>query len=112
MLRQLQNNNRGVVFVMVIMTVIILMILAVSIISMNTSHILVTEDEVKRIQAETLAAGAYIFAFANQTSSTASSTPAIAPVTLGNITYTITATRDGTCTGLNDTDCLDITVDY
>jgi len=58
MLRNLKRNKKGIVFVTVLMIIIVLMILAISVISLNVSQVLVTENEVRRLQAEVIALGA------------------------------------------------------
>ncbi len=57
MLRNLKRNKQGFVFVMVLVVIITMIILVVSVISVNLTHTMATEGEVKRIQAEQLAIG-------------------------------------------------------
>ncbi|MBF0523381.1 MAG: hypothetical protein HQL24_10055 [Candidatus Omnitrophica bacterium] len=57
-LKTLKNNEDGMVFIVVIAIIMAMMILVISIISVNTSQVTSTESEVRRIQAEILAAGA------------------------------------------------------
>jgi len=66
MFKQLKDNERGVVFVTVLMIIIVMIVLAISILSMNISQIKSTEAEIKRIQAEAIAYGALARVFANQ----------------------------------------------
>jgi len=58
MLRQLRQNERGVVFVTVLMIIIVMMALTVSIVSLNVTQVTRTAGEVKHVQAEHLALGA------------------------------------------------------
>ena len=71
MLKNLKNND-GVVFVTVLAIIITMMILTVSILSLNTTQTIVSENEVKRLKAEILSTGALAFTFANQLSDTPS----------------------------------------
>ncbi len=66
MLKELKNNKQGVVFITVLMTIIILMILAVSILSLNVSQIMTTETDIKKIKAETLMMGILGYTYASQ----------------------------------------------
>ena len=68
MLKQLKQNEKGVVFVTVLMIIIVMMVLAISVISINVSQVMITEGEAKRLQAEILAMGALAYSFANQMS--------------------------------------------
>lgn len=72
MLKSLKNNENGIIFISVLVTIIIMMVITVSIIGMNVSKISTSEKEVKRIQAETLAMGVLGYTFANQLTDTAS----------------------------------------
>jgi len=89
MLKELKNNNRGVVFVTVLIIIIVSMVLTVSVLSMNISQVKSAEDELKYIQAQVLADGGFARIFASQFSA--------APLngipyseTLGNSTFTVT----------------------
>ncbi len=111
MLKNLKQNENGMVLVTVLMVVMIMMILSVSILSMNTSQIMLNEGQVRRIQAETLVFGALYYAIANQLSSTPSNNITL-PTTLGNITFNIsTSLSNTTLTGFEAND-LTIAVDY
>ncbi|HNV23638.1 MAG TPA: hypothetical protein PLH56_01335 [Candidatus Omnitrophota bacterium] len=65
-IKKISNNEKGVVFILVISIIMVMMILTISILSINTSQVVSTEEEVRRIQAETLAMGAmeYVVALA------------------------------------------------
>jgi type II secretory pathway component PulK len=67
------NNEKGVVFILVISVIIVTMILAISILSINTSQVVSTEAEVRRVQAETLALGAMDYSVARAANGTLSS---------------------------------------
>lgn len=58
MLRLLHKNNQGVVFVTVVLIILAMMILTVSVVSLNVTQVLRTSGEVKNIQAQYLAQGA------------------------------------------------------
>jgi len=111
MLRQLRNNERGVVFITVTVILMVTMVLALSIVSMNISQTVVTESEVKRVQAEIIAHGAAARIFMNQLTIS----PGISNSwveTHGNTTFTVTSDRDPSGTGIDGTDVLDIRVTY
>jgi len=57
MLKQLRNNEKGVVFITVLMIILVMAVLTVSILSMNVSQTLLTEGEIQNVQAESLAFG-------------------------------------------------------
>ena len=63
-LKKIINNEKGVVFILVISIIIVMMILAISILSINTSQVVSTEAEVRRLQAETYAMGVMDYAIA------------------------------------------------
>ena len=69
MLRQLRKNEKGVVFVTVLMIIIVLMVLAISVISMNVSQVMSTEGEVDRIRGEMLGIGMLAQVFAQASNS-------------------------------------------
>lgn len=66
MLKELKKNNHGVVFITTLMAIIVLMILAVSILSLNVSQVMTTETDVKKIKAETLMMGILGYTYASQ----------------------------------------------
>ena len=68
MFRDLRKNNKGVVFVTVLMIIIVMAVLTVSIISLNVNQSMLTEGEAKRMNAETLALGGLAVMLANQQS--------------------------------------------
>lgn len=72
----------------VLMIIIVMIILTISIISMNVNQVLVSEAEVKRVQAEILAMGALAYTFANQSSGSPGSS-IIYEETLDNVTFTV-----------------------
>lgn len=94
MLRQLRENNQGIVFVTVLMIVIVMMILTVSILSLNVSQVVRTTGEIKHVQAEYLGLGAIPYLYANQW--TASPDDAITYTeTLDGTLFTVTANLNG-----------------
>jgi len=66
MLKNLKNNKQGIIFITVLMTIIVLMVFAVSILSLNVSQIMMTESDVKKIKAETLMMGMMGYTYASQ----------------------------------------------
>ena len=111
MLRQLKNNNRGVVFVAVLMITLVMITITVAIVHTNISRVMATEDGIKRIQAEMLAKGMLAYVLANQLSSS-NSDLINTSVTLGNVTFDIVANLDRSADGIYGTDNLYITIDY
>jgi len=111
MLRQLRNNERGVVFITVTVILMVTMVLALSIVSMNISQTVVTESEVQRVQAEIIAQGASTLIFMNQMTASPGSSFPLWTETYGNTTFTIGG-GVGADTGIDGTDTLDITVTY
>ena len=62
MFRQL-NNERGLVFVVIMMVVIVMITLTLSLISINISQVNLTEKEAKRIQADLIGPALLSLAF-------------------------------------------------
>lgn len=93
MLKKIQNNENGVIFVTVILIILVMMVLTVSILSLNISQVRVTESEVKRVQAEVLAMGTLGLTFANQLSDSPDNNIAFTE-TLGDVDFTVTSDLD------------------
>ena len=111
MFRQLKNNDRGIIFVTVLMIIIVMTVLTVSMISMNVSQTLLTESEVKRIQAEILAMGAIAYTFANQLSASPSNSLSMSQ-TIDNVTFNVTADISSTASGPLGTSPINVNVYY
>lgn len=111
MLRQLRENEKGVVFITVLVIILVMMTLTVSIISMNVTQTVSTEAEIRRIQAEVLALGALPYTFSNQLAGSASDFITYTE-TLGNTIFTITANVSGPGLPNYVTNGLDISVTY
>jgi type II secretory pathway component PulK len=109
MLKELRKNEKGIVFVTVLMIIIVMMVLAVSVISMNVSQVSITEAEIKRVQSEIIAMGALARTFGNQMSSSPSNFIQY-NVTVGSFTYQVTSNVYGNSGPLN-TAFLDISID-
>ena len=87
-------------------------VLVINIISMNTSQVMLSEGEVKRIQEENLAMGAFSYTFANQMSPSASNSISYSR-SLDHIPYTVqTKVSPGKGMTPYDTDYLNDTVKY
>lgn len=93
MLKKLHNNEDGVIFVTVILIILVMMVLTISILSLNTSQIRITEDEVKRVQAEVLAMGTMGLTFANQLSDSPNDNIAFTE-NLGGVVFAVTSDLD------------------
>ena len=111
MLRQLRQNERGVVFVTVLMIIIVMMALTVSIVSLNVTQVTRTAGEVKHVQAEYLALGAIPYLYANQWTSSPDNVITYTE-TLDGIPFTVIANLSGPGLGGYNTNKLDITVTY
>ena len=111
MLKDIRNNNSGIVFVTVLAIVISMMILTMSVISLNSSQTILVEDEVKRLQAEMLALGYFSYLHSNLVvDPTTVFTPTTQP--LGSITYSINQDPIGISTGPLSTNTVGFTITY
>ena len=70
MLKYLKNNQRGIVFVTVLIIIIISMVLAISALSLNVSQVKSSEGEVRFVQAQALAEGGFARIYMDQLSDT------------------------------------------
>ncbi len=111
MLRQLRENDQGVVFVTVLMIIIVMMILTVSIVSLNVTQVMRTAGESKHIQAEYLALGAIPYLYANQWTVSADNTITYTE-TLDGTLFTVIANLSGSGLAGYATNNLAITVTY
>ncbi|HLF18499.1 MAG TPA: hypothetical protein VI749_06345 [Candidatus Omnitrophota bacterium] len=111
MLKTLQRNENGIVFVAVLMIIVVMMAVTVGIIGLNVSQVTFAEQEIKRIKAELLAVGALAYTFANQTTTSAASSITLSE-TLDGISYQIDADITSPGTGPNGSSPLTIVVDY
>ncbi|MCK5081472.1 MAG: hypothetical protein KAR31_01065 [Candidatus Omnitrophica bacterium] len=95
MFRELKDNNRGIIFVTVLIIIMVAMVLAVTVLSLNISQVKSSEDELRHIQARILSEGG----LAQMLVSKFSGTPVnliTYTETLGNTTFTIVANIDTT----------------
>ena len=111
MLKQLKNNERGVVFVTVLMIITVMTVLAISVVSMNVNQVMMAESEVRRLQAEILAFGALAYTFTNQASSSPSNYISYLQ-TLDGETFNIEAVVGPPNSGIYNTSSLTINVTY
>lgn len=111
MLRSLKDNQRGIVFVTVLMVILVAMVLAVSVLSLNISQVVSTEDEVKRLQAQSLALGAIPYFYTNQLSSSSGNLMTYTE-TLGNTMFTVVANLSGPGLGGYQTNALTVNVSF
>ena len=111
MLRQLKHNEKGIVFITVLVLIIVMMVITISIISVNISQVLITESEVRRLQADILLMGALAYTFANQLTDTPSNDITYIQ-NLNGINFNIQAMIDGTSSGIFDTNEMNIVVSY
>ncbi len=113
MLKDLKNNEHGVVFVTVLIVIITTMVLAVSILSLNISQIKSAENELRYIQAKILADGGMVQILSTQFVGT----PIISNTyteTVGDTTFLIQSniTACGTCPVGSNSAPLDVTVTF
>jgi len=111
MLKKLKKNDKGVVFVTVLMIIMVMMILSISIISLNVSQLLTTEKEVRRIQAEVLALGAFAYTLADQQNA-APSNPISLSHSIDGLWFSVTTMVDPAGGGIFSTDITTVTVDF
>jgi len=88
MLKDLKNNEHGVVFVTVLIVIITTMVLAVSVLSLNISQIKSAENELRYIQAKILADGGLVQILSTQFVGTPITTNTYTE-TVGDTTFTI-----------------------
>ena len=88
MLRELKNNQRGIILITVLLIVIVMMIVTVTVISLNISQVQTSENEVRRLQAEILSMGGMYYTTLNQVSNSAGNV-LIYSETLNNTTFLI-----------------------
>ena len=111
MLRQLKTNNQGIVFVTVLMIIIAMMILTVSIVSLNVTQVLRTSGEIKHVQAEYLASGAIPYLYANQWTGSPDNSITYSE-TLDGILFTVVANLSGPGLAGYNTNTISINVTY
>ena len=111
MLRQLRQNDHGVVFITVLMIIIVMMILTVSIVSLNVTQVMRTTGEVRHLQAEYLALGAIPYLYANQWTNSQGRVITYTE-TLDGIPFAVVANLSGSGLGGYTTNNLAITVNY
>lgn len=98
MLKELRDNNRGIIFVTVLIIIMVAMVLAVTVLGINISQVKSSEDELKHIQARILSEGG----LAQMLVSKFSGSPVniiTYTETLGNTTFTIVANIDSSGAG-------------
>jgi len=113
MLKNLENNEHGIVFVTVLIVIITTMVLAVSALSLNVSQIKSAENELKYIQARVLADGGFVQILSTQFVGTPILTNTYTE-TLGDTTFTIESDIDTSGSGPigSETFPLDIIVTF
>ena len=107
-----KDNQNGVVMITVLMMSIVLMTLTVSVLSMNVNQALISEQEIKRTQAEILARGALSLTIAEQMTSAAPSNNINYTRDINNITFNVVSDLAPTGTGYWGTNEVDISVDF
>ena len=110
MLRELRNNNRGIIFGTVLIIIIVAMVLAISVLSLNISQVKSSEDELKHIQARALSDGVFEQLLASKVSGNPGNTISYSEP-LGNITFAVNVDIDGTGSGPVDSASVPMTID-
>ncbi|MBN1869614.1 MAG: pilus assembly PilX N-terminal domain-containing protein [Candidatus Omnitrophica bacterium] len=98
MFRELRNNKQGMIFVTVLIIIVVAMVLAVTILSLNISQVKSSEDEFKHLQAKLLAEGGLAIMLINRLSGPPGDGEISYTETLGNTTYTIVSNVDSSST--------------
>ncbi len=96
---------------MVLMIIIAMIVLTISVFSMNISQVKMAEGGAKQVQAEILGRGLLFKMVAQQETVPATDIAAYDTI-LSNTTYTSSATRTPDQSGINNTDPVRITVSY
>lgn len=111
MLRELKNNERGIILITVLLIIIVMMIVTVSIVSLNVSQVTTAENEKRRLQAEVLGLGGVFYALANyQSLSPANVTTQT--FNLDGFTYTVLTNLGTSGPGPQGTALLNVNVTY
>ena len=106
-----EKNEKGIVFVTVLLIILVMTIVSLSMISMALNQSMTTESEVKRIQSELLALGILAYTFAEQRlASPQDNLSFTEPLESASFDITSDITRSGA--GPDNTDPLIIDVSY
>lgn len=89
MLKELKNNDHGIIFITVLVIILTTMALAISALSLNISQIKSAENELKYIQARVLADGGLAQIISNQFLPGYSDTIPSYTETIGDTIFTI-----------------------
>lgn len=111
MLRSLRKNNKGIVFVTVVLMVMVMMILTVSIVSLNVTQVVRTAGEARHIQAQYLAMGAIPYLYANQWTASPDNLLTYTETLDGRV-FTVTANLSGPGLAGYNTNALFVNVAY
>ena len=109
MLRQLRDQESGMVLVMVLMVVIIMMVYSIGVVTRGTSQRKSVEEQIDSIKAEQLTLGAYAKTYTDLSSGNA--LPSGFSSTLDNKTYVANVVNSGP-TGPNNTNTIVVTSPY
>lgn len=109
-MRLINQNNEGVVMITVVVIILLILMLVTSVISMNVSQVLLSEDEYKRLQNQLLAESTLAYVYAEMQTT---GTPAMSDTftyTLNNITHS--ASYSLAPGGVMGSSIVDINVSY
>ena len=111
MLKQLKKDEKGVIFVTVLMIIIVMMVLTTSMLALNINQILITEGEARNMQARLLAQGILAYVVANQTSDSPGQSLS-GSVILDQVNFTWNANIDNSTVGYFGSNPLNIYISY
>ena len=113
MFKKLKNNEDGIVYITVIMIITVVTILTASIMGLNITQVNSTDNEIKRIKAQTLGEGmlAYIYSY-EQTQVNQPMQSSFSSSYNLNETYSVSGTMQPTIATYNQPNNLVINVTY
>ena len=111
MLKNLKDNENGVIFITVLAIILMMAVLTVSILSINVTQVTSTERAIQDAQSEVLAMGAVSYAFAKKMNNSAENYLSYTE-TLGTTTFNITSNISGAGLPGYDTTGLTVNVTY
>jgi hypothetical protein len=109
MFRQLQNNESGMVLIMVVMAVVAMMVFSIGVVSRGVSQTKSSESQISRIKVEQLAIGAYAKAYSDYAAGGVA--PTNLSITMDNRTYVANVVNNGPG-GINNTNSISVTATF
>ena len=109
--KRLHNNDRGMIFVTVLMIITMMMTLTATMVSLNVTSIKVSEAEYRHIQAQELTKGLIYYHAANQQSATPTNTYTLNH-TIDGMPFTTDVSMNPAGAGTYGTNALSIATSY